>query len=283
MSVIKNFPLKNITWMKVGGTAEIFFEPESIDDLIAFLKTRDQSKKIYIIGACSNLIIDDDYIPGIFIKLSKLKKIYYDNSEIIAECGALGCSLAGFAKSVNSTGFEFMLGIPGTVGGGISMNAGCFKSSYGSLISKIECINLITGEKKIISDFNFEYRKSNIDEKFLITKGFFKTKLSDKKIIIENEKKILQEKHKNQPYGLTCGSTFKNPEGLSAWKLIDECGLRGFKLNGAFISQKHTNFIMNDGTAASKDVINLVKLIQKEVLTKKNILLEPEIKFISNN
>lgn len=275
-----NVKLADVTWMKVGGIADTLFEPTSYDDVSDFFSS-DIKKDIYVIGNASNLIISDEFIDAVFIRMLKYNNISLSGEYIVAESGAQNHQLSRFAMENLVAGFEFLSGIPGTVGGGVKMNAGCFGGQFSDIVAKIELFNIKTKTLKIIENWNASYRNGNIPDYELILRVWFYKKNTDTKENIKNrETEILAKKHSSQPYGITCGCTFKNPEGYAAWKLIDDAGFRGKKLNGAFVSEKHTNFFMNDGTATANDIIQLVKLVQDKVYEKFGVLLQPEIKFI---
>lgn len=275
-----NVKLADVTWMKVGGIADTLFEPTSYDDVSDFFSF-DIKKDIYVIGNASNLIISDEFIDAVFIRMLKYNNISLSGEYIVVESGAQNYQLSCFAMENLVAGFEFLSGIPGTVGGGVKMNAGCFGGQFSDIVAKIELFNIKTKTLKIIENWNASYRSGNIHDDELILRVWFYKKNTDTKENIKNrETEILTKKHSSQPYGITCGCTFKNPEGCAAWKLIDDAGFRGKKLNGAFVSEKHTNFFMNDGTATANDIIQLVKLVQDKVYERFGVLLEPEIKFI---
>lgn len=280
-----NVNLSDITWMKVGGIADTLFEPNSSDDIVNFfLSEFNIEKDTYIIGNASNLIISDEFIDAVFIRTLKCNSIYLSGEYIVAESGVQNSRLSYFARENLVAGFEFLVGIPGTVGGGVKMNAGCFGRQFSDIVAQIDIFDIKTKSLKVVKDWNASYRNGNILNNELILKVWFHKKIFDSKENIKNnETEILTKKHAAQPYGITCGCTFKNPEGCAAWKLIDEIGFRGKKFNGAFISEKHANFFMNDGTATASDLIHLMKLVQDEVYKKFGILLEPEVKFIPSN
>lgn len=280
--ITHNVKLSEVTWMKVGGIADTLFEPLSSDDIIDFFSSEFCNKKdIYIIGNASNLIISDEFIDAIFIRTLKYNNIYLSDDYIVAESGAQNNQLSHFARENSVTEFEFLSGIPGTVGGGVKMNAGCFGGQFSDIVAKIEVFDIKTKSLKIIENWKASYRDGNIPDNELILRVWFYKRNFDLKENIKNrELEILTKKRSAQPYGITCGCTFKNPEGYAAWKLIDDAGFRGKKINGAFVSEKHANFFMNDGTATASDIIQLMKLVQNKVYEKFGILLEPEVKFI---
>lgn len=281
----KKFSTNNISRINIGGKIKVLFVPESFEELESFLQTLTDNERVIIFGACSNLLITPFYIDAIGIKLSKLSHISLqhkgDNDFIIAESGAFCESLAKFAKLNNFEGFEFLNGIPGSVGGSIFMNAGCFGSDFSKILLQIDILNLKTKTVEQIKDFsNFGYRTSNLNEDNIILRGYFKTQKSNIEKIIEIEKSIMAQKWKNQPKIMTCGSTFKNPVNDSAWKLIKESMPENFCIGGFSISNLHANFLINNGNGTFKDFVQLISIIKKNVLLKFGTLLELEIKIV---
>ena len=281
----KNFLTNNISRINIGGKIKVLFVPESFEELESFLQTLTDNERVIVFGACSNILITPFYIDAIGIKLSKLSRISLqhknNNGLIIAEGGAFCESLAKFAKLNNCEGFEFLNGIPGSIGGGIFMNAGCFGSDFAKILFQIDVLNLKTKTVEQIKDFsNFRYRTSNLDENYIILRGYFKTRRSNIEKITEIEKSIMAQKWKSQPKMMTCGSTFKNPVNNSAWKLIKESMPENFRIGGFSISNLHANFLINNGNGTFKDFIQLISIIKKNVLLKFGILLELEIKIV---
>lgn len=287
-TLIQNFDLSKITRFRTGGTAEFYFIPKDIEDLKNLLKFNDNKLPVHIIGFGSNLLIRDGVLNGITIRLqnqnfSTIKLIDYTT----IKCGAFASNnaISKFSCDNNISGLEFLSCIPGSIGGGIPTNAGCFKRELKDIIVEIRCINLDTTDEIILknSDCNFTYRSSNIPKNYIFTeiilKGGKGNKTEIEKLIIELNK----TKNASQPtLTKTAGSTFKNPPNIPAWKLIQEAGCKDLRVGGAIISPKHSNFIINDNNATSADIENLITIIQKKVYEKFNIKLETEIKIIGN-
>ena len=289
----KNFELSRLSWLRVGGPASVFFQPEDEEDLSFFLSNLDSSIPIFVIGACSNLIIRDGGIPGIVIKLGKnFSKIKYNKNDI--SVGA-GCRDSYFAQICAKDGFDFsfLRTIPGNIGGAVKMNAGC----YGSYISDhFLSLTLIKRDGSKIymnaGDLKFGYRISSIPDDAVITNIKLRKNSNDPLIIEKKMIEALDNRNLTQPIkDLSCGSTFRNPIGrsslgnnldndhsLKAWKLIDDAGLRGYKIGGAMISNKHTNFLINTGKATAKDLEDLGELVIKKVKKNSGIELIWEIK-----
>ena len=224
-----NYLLNKNSWFGIGGCANIFFQPNNKEELILFLKNIN-FKNFIIIGSGSNILFKDSDFDGVVIKLGKeFCKIEEINSQIVAGAGALKSRVSEFAKNNEYSNFEFLSSIPGTVGGGVSMNAGCFGSEMSDIVSQISVIDL-SGEEKIITlkNIGFDYRKTELLNSYIIIEVLFKKTKKIQSSVIENKINLLKKKkNENQPSGIrTGGSTFKNPIGSSkkAWELIREAG-----------------------------------------------------------
>ena len=275
--------LAKFTWFGVGGNAEILFMAEDIKSLSTFLKDKPQELNLLIIGAGSNLLIRDKGFKGIVLLTKKINKIYIDKNYIItAEAGAIDADVARFARNNIRGGLEFLLGIPGTIGGGIRMNSGAFGSEFKDVLIDVKAMSL-SGRFKIFTnkELGMKYRGIEIDEQWIFCSARFKT-FKDEKINIENKmKRIIALRKEAQPTGVkTGGSTFKNPVGNKAWKLIDQAGCRGFRIGGAMISEKHCNFIINSKNSTAEDIENLGQYVIDKVKQTSGIELLWEIKRI---
>ena len=285
---LKNFDLSKITRFRTGGIAEFYFIPDDIDDLKNLIRYNNSKLPIYIIGFGSNLLIRDGVLNGITIRLqnpnfSKIELI--DNTTI--KCGAFASnnSISKFACDNNIGGLEFLSCIPGSIGGGIPTNAGCFKRELKDIIVEIKCIDLNTSDEIILknADCNFTYRSSNIPKNYIFTEIILKGINGNKDEIKKTMFELNKTKNASQPtLTKTAGSTFKNTDGIPAWKLIQDSGCKDLKCGGAIISPKHSNFIINENNATSQDIEDLITTIQKKVYEKFNIKLETEIKIIGN-
>lgn len=280
-----NKPLSKYNWFKTGGTADILFEPKDKNDLIHFLKNKPKNIPIFILGGGSNLLIRDGGIRGIVILLkNNFTKISLDqNKNINVECGLLNSKFFAFCKKNLIGGYEFLGTIPGTIGGSIRMNAGCYNNEIKDKLISIETIDL-DGNTKIYlnQECNFEYRKNNLPENLIFVSAIFNGNQTNTKEEIEKSFQEKTTKRKNsQPIGKkTGGCTFKNPETTPAWKLIKEVGMQNKEINGAKMSEKHANFMINTGKATSTDLENLGELIRKKVKKNTGIDLEWEIKIV---
>ena len=279
-SISLNQNLAKYTWFNVGGNAEILFIPDDIKELFDFLKSKSEKYEIFTIGAGSNILIRDKGISGITLITKNLKKISIDNLGIItAEAGAIDADVARFARDHERTGLEFLLGIPGTIGGGIRMNSGAFGSEFKDVLIDVKAINNL-GEIKTftLKDLQMGYRKIGLGREWIFYEARFKTLKDTKENISTKMKNIIRLRKEAQPIAVkTGGSTFKNPPNQKAWKLIDEAGCRGLQNGDAMISQKHCNFIINLKKSTSQQIEELAKIVQEKVFKKSGIQLDWEI------
>ena len=279
-SISLNQNLAKYTWFNVGGNAEILFIPYDIKELFDFLKSKSEKYEIFTIGAGSNILIRDKGISGITLITKNLKKISIDNLGIItAEAGAIDADVARFARDHEKTGLEFLLGIPGTIGGGIRMNSGAFGSEFKDVLIDVKAINNL-GEIKTFThkDLQMGYRKIELGREWIFYEARFKTLRDTKENISTKMKNIIRLRKEAQPIAVkTGGSTFKNPPNKKAWKLIDEAGCRGLQNGDAMISQKHCNFIINLKKSSSQQIEELAKIVQEKVFKKSGIKLDWEI------
>ncbi len=282
--VYQNVELKNFNSWKVGGKAENFLICDDIDKLVSFIKTKKIKFPITYIGLGSNLLIRDGGVKGTIVVMhGGLNKINRDKNFIYAEAGVSCSKLSKFAAKEGFAESAFFAGIPGTIGGALAMNAGCYGSETWEYVQKVLMINL-NGDQIIRkkSDFKINYRQvENIkkNESFLAAWLLFPD--GDKEIAEKNIKELLAHRKNTQPLNWpTAGSTFRNPKDNFAAKLIEDCGLKGYKIGDAQVSEKHANFIINLGNANALDIEKIIIHIQKIVLDKKNIELKREIKII---
>jgi len=280
----KNISLSNFTTWRIGGPAEWIAQPKDIQE-IKYLINWINKKKLpcNIIGAGSNLLINDKGIKGLSLCMRNLKGIKIDKNSGIIEVlsGEMLPTLARKAAASGLRGLEWAIGIPGTIGGAVVMNAGAQEHCISNYLESITTLSL-TGEYKIIKgkDLDFGYRYSLLqNEKLIVVSAQLKLKLGHAEKIRQITNDNLNHRLKTQPYkAQTCGSVFRNPEPLKAAKLIEELGLKGFSFGGAEISEKHANFIVNANKASSRDVRELIKYVQKRVFNSYGILLETEVK-----
>ena len=289
---MKNFSercnLSSYTTIKVGGVAEYFAEPKSIKEFSSLLKWAHlNEQRCQIIGAGSNLLINNIFIKGLVICTKKMKSLKIDPHSGIVEAEA-GVMLPVLSYSLAKNGLqggEWAVGIPGTLGGAIYMNAGTSNLSLAKNLISVKVINNKTQEKLEIEkkEINFDYRFSSFQSNNL---AIISAKLNfepngNLEKLIRTTKKNLKLKTETQPYHLpSFGSVFKNPENIYAAKLIEDMGLKGFRVGGAEISTMHSNFIINNSSASSKDIYQLITVIQQKVLQNKGIYLQPEVRMI---
>ena len=278
--------LSNYSWFNLGGPADILFKPNSIEDIIFFLKKL-KPQKLTIIGAGSNTLIRDGGIKGITTKLSSAFSYIKLDSENIIEVGAatLDKKVADFAMEHSLAGLEFLACIPGSIGGAVRMNTGCYGDDISKILHSIRVIDMQGNPKEILSkDIKFFYRGSNIEEDLLITSVKLTGRDCLKKKIEEKQKAMVERKKNSQPNQIkTCGSTFKNLKNKKAWELIKESNCENFKVGNAKISEKHCNFFINNGYATSEDLEKLINKVKETVYQKTKINLELEIKIIGYN
>ena len=286
-SLSENVKLSNFSWFNLGGNAEYFFKAKNKDQLIAFLKEAKKIKsKITLLGAGSNTLIRDNGVKGFVIKLGKdfsfIKKI----SDNVLEVGAatLDRFVANFAKDNNLKGLEFLSCIPGSIGGAVIMNSGCYDNDISKVLISITAINKndLTEIELKKEDIKFLYRGTNLKDDLIIVSAKLKGSKGKREEIEKFQSNLIEKKKISQPSQIkTCGSTFKNTSfGKKAWMLIKEAGCDKFEEGDAKISQKHCNFFVNNGNAKSSDIENLIKKVKKKVYEKTGINLELEIKII---
>ena len=280
--------LSKYSWFNLGGPAEIFFRPDSIDQLTSFLRfVEKKEKKINIIGAGSNTLIREGGVEGITIKLSS--KFSYtkllEKDTVQAGGATLQRTLSDFATKNSLAGFEFLSCIPGSVGGGIKMNSGCYDEEISKIIFSLEVMDQDGNIKELQKNqIKFFYRGCDLEDNLIILSAKFKGHLSEKKDIENRKIQLIQRKKESQPSQVkTCGSTFKNSNAKKAWELIKESNCEKMSVGKARISEKHCNFFINEGNATSKDIEKLINKVKKQVFEKTRINLELEIKIIGKN
>ena len=282
-----DYDLKRKNWFNIGGKAKIFFKAENLKELVNLLKRLDNTEKIFVLGAGSNILISDNKFDGVVIKLSKnFNNISLLGEDIIIAGSAVSDkSLSDFALNNSLSGFEFLSCIPGTVGGGIRMNAGCFGKEFKDILISVQAIDKSGRVTTIPSrEIKFEYRKNNIPEDYIFLSASFRGIKSNYKDIENKINKLKFEKEKNQPTKIkTSGSTFKNPISQSdkkVWQLIKESVPLNQSFGDACISEKHCNFFVNKGNAKFNDMKKLINHVSEKVLKKTGISLEKEIKIL---
>ena len=286
-NLIIDHDIKKKNWFNIGGKTKLFFKADTLNDLISFIKRINKEEKIFVLGAGSNTLFTDGGYDGVVIKLSKnfnnISKL--SDEVIIAGSSVTDKRLSEFAMENNLTGFEFLSCIPGTVGGGIKMNAGCFQNEFKDIIISVQALNR---DGQIItipsSKIEFDYRKNNLSKDLIFLSASFKGKKGNKDDI-----KLLMEKYKfqkeiTQPTKIkTSGSTFKNPikqTNKKVWELIKDSVSLDTSFGDAAISEKHCNFFINKGNASFNEMKNLIKFVSKKVYENTGIKIETEIEIV---
>ena len=280
-------PMSRHTSWKTGGNADYYYIASDINDLAKFISKLPTSTPITWIGFGSNLLVRDGGVPGVVVSvvglLNELKKI--NETDIFIGAGVSCVKVAHFSAKHGLEGIEFLAGIPGTIGGALAMNAGAYGGEIWSYIKEVETINR-KGKREIFekNKFDINYRSVSISENEWFIACKMKLEISTRTVVNDRIKKMLSERADGQPLGkLSCGSVFRNPTNHHAAKLIELCGLKGKKVGGAVISDKHSNFIINTGNATSLDIEQLIEFIQACVYEKYNIKLIPELRIIGKS
>ncbi len=279
-----NYKLSTLNWFKVGGLAKVLFKPKNKEDLIKFFEESSVTLPIVVLGAGSNVIIRDNGVNGVVIKLgnkfSEISMTKEGHLSVGAAC--LNYNLAKFCLINSIAGFEFLSGIPGSIGGGVAMNAGAYNWQFQDIVLNIEAINF-KGRVFYFSnkDIGFSYRANNLASDLVITNVVFKCQKGDYFLIRQKMLEIKEHRERTQPINeKTAGSVFKNPKGQKAWKLIDHAGLRGYRIGGAMVSDIHCNFIINSSNATATDIEKLGEYIKAKVKYNSGIDLQWEIRRI---
>lgn len=283
----KNVKLSSYSWFNLGGNADYFFKANDKNHLKEFLQEADSKNlKVTILGAGSNTLFRDNGVRGAVVKLGKefsfIKKI--DENTLEVGAATLDRKVANYAKDNSLKNLEFLSCIPGSIGGAVIMNSGCYDNDISKIIISINVLD----KKKMIEkeikkeNINFFYRGTDLSSDLIILSAKLRCSLGKKIEIEEKQNDLIERKKLSQPSQVkTCGSTFKNiSEDKKAWKLIKDSGCSNFREGDAVISQKHCNFFVNNGSAKSKDIENLMKKVQKRVHEKTGINLELEIKVV---
>lgn len=274
-------PMSRHTTFKTGGKADFLVVPQNKAEMIELLKL-DVEKTI--IGNGSNLLVRDGGIRGLVIKTTSLKNYVIEDDIIIAEAGMSLSKLSNIAKENALTGLEFACGIPGTLGGAVMMNASAYGGETSNVVIETEYADL-KGNVYKTKEHDFGYRKSMFTgSEYTILESKLKLEHGNKEEIENKMKELMKSRNEKQPVNMpSAGSTFKRPEGYFAGKLIEDAGLKGYKIGGAEVSTLHAGFIINDGNATSEDILNLIKHIQNKVKNEFGVELEPEVKIIGSN
>ena len=285
--LVFNYDLKKTNWFNIGGKTKVYFKPESLNELISFLKEFGKTEKLFILGAGSNILVNDGIFNGVVIKLGKnFSNIsLLPNKTIVAGSATSDKNLSSFALENNISGLEFLSCIPGTVGGGLRMNSGCFKKEFKDILVSVQAVDRMGKVLTIpVSKIKFSYRGNDLDKDLIFLSASFKGEFKEKRKIQEYMKIIKNKKDYTQPTKIkTGGSTFKNPikqTDQKVWKLIKKSVSLDTKFGDAEISKKHCNFFVNNNKATFEDMKKLIEFVKENVKLKTGINIETEIEII---
>jgi UDP-N-acetylmuramate dehydrogenase len=275
--------LGRLTWFRVGGPAEVLFAPADTEDLSAFLKGRPKDVPLTVIGLGSNMLVRDGGVPGVTIRLGKAFGTFTTEGTAV-RCGAgiADASVATAARDASIAGLEFLTGIPGTIGGALRMNAGAYGREIKNVFVSATALDE-SGTVRVLNagDMGFSYRHTEVDERWIFVGAELKGEPGDKEKIGARIREIRTEREESQPTkSRTGGSTFANPPGQKAWALISDAGCRGLMIGGAQVSKKHTNFLINTGSATAADLENLGEQVRRKVMDFSGVDLRWEIRRI---
>lgn len=275
-----NIKASSLSSYKTGGNISVVIYPENLNDvldILNFLKT--ENLNFFICGRATNILVSDEGFDGVFIKTDRIKNLHFNDIFLEAECGCVLDDLVSLSISRGLKGLERLSWIPGSVGGAIRMNAGAFGSEIFDKLEYFDAINLsnLKFERIYKRDINYGYRYVQNIEKYFIVSGFFVLERSEISFLEKIRKDIIKKRIDKQPLEYpSAGSVFKRPKNDYASRLIEFCGLKGKKIGGAMVSEKHAGFIVNIGNATSSDIYKLINLIKEEVYKKTGINLELE-------
>jgi UDP-N-acetylmuramate dehydrogenase len=276
-------PLAPFTWFRVGGPAEALVRPADADDLAALLAGLPLDIPVHMIGACSNLIIRDGGLPGVTIKLARgFSAITVDADGVTAGAAALDVTVSEHAAAAGLTGLEFLSGIPGTIGGAMTMNAGAYGGEAAQVVDWVEVVTRSGEQRRMAaSDLAFAYRHARLPHGAVVTRARLRALPGAPVAIAARMNEIRTTREATQPIrARTGGSTFRNPPNMKAWELIDAAGCRGLTRGGAMVSQKHCNFLINTGNATAADIEGLGEEVRRRVFAASGVNLDWEIRRI---
>ena len=274
-------PLKDLVWFRAGGPAEVLFRPADAQDLATFLAAKNADTRVTVIGVGSNLLIRDGGIPGVVVRLpGSMGKVGVDGTRLTAGAAALDPHVAKAAADAGIAGLEFLRGIPGTVGGALRMNAGCYGREIKDILVEATAID---GRGNIVkltqTEMGFTYRHTTAPDDLIFVSAVFEGVKDDPASVRARMDKLMADREASQPVKTkTGGSTFKNPPGHKAWQLIDQAGCRGLMRGPAQVSPLHCNFLINTGDATAADIEGLGEEVRARVKAKSGVMLEWEIK-----
>ena len=282
-SLRADVPLAPFTWLRVGGAAEALFMPKDEADLAHFLSATPDDIPVQILGVASNTLVRDGGVKGVVIRLGPaFGNVSTDGVRVIAGAAALDKTVAKKAATAGIAGLEFYAGVPGTIGGALRMNAGCYGSETKDILQNVVALDR-TGRRQVMSleDMHYSYRHCGAAKDLIFTEAVFEGTPDAPPAISSRMDEITAKREGSQPIReKTGGSTFKNPEGHSSWKLIDKAGCRGFRVGGAQMSEQHCNFMINADGATAEDLETLGETVRARVLETQGVNLHWEIRRI---
>lgn len=285
-SLKANVPLAPYSWLRVGGPADVFFMPKDEADLALFLSSIDSVIPVTVLGVASNTLVRDGGIEGIVIRLGPAFGTVETNGlRLTAGAAALDARVAKAASQAGIEGLEFYAGVPGTIGGALRMNAGCYGAETRDVLIEVIAIDR-RGRRVVLSntDMKYSYRHSGVSSDLIFTSATFEGATDTPDAIQARMDEITQKRETSQPIrSKTGGSTFKNPDGHSAWRVIDAAGMRGFRVGGAQMSEQHCNFMINADNATAADLETLGETVRAKVLETQGISLDWEVRRIGRS
>ena len=281
-----NAPIGPLTWFRVGGPAEVLFRPTDAEDLAAFLRALPNEVPVTVIGVGSNLLVRDGGIPGVTIRLGRgFAEITADGDAVRAGAGALDLNVALAAVEAGIAGLEFLSGVPGTIGGGLRMNAGAYGGEIKDVLVEAHAVDRSGAVHRLTAaEMGLSYRRCGVDTDWIFVSALLRGRRGEPTEIARKMAEIKAAREASQPIrARTGGSTFANPPGQEAWRLIDEAGCRGLARGAAMVSEKHTNFLINTGSASAADIEGLGEEVRRRVHAQFGVLLDWEIRRVGRH
>jgi UDP-N-acetylmuramate dehydrogenase len=273
-------------WFRLGGTVDVLFKPQDLDDLQYFLRNKPNGLSCMVLGVGSNILVRDRGIRGVVIRLGRgFNYAHHEGQELTVGASTLDLNVAMYCMENSLSGLEFLAGIPGTIGGALAMNAGAYGSDISKCLISAKAIDMNSGEIRTFhpDEIGYGYRHKRLGNNWIFVEAKLHVNAGEQQVIKTEIEGIQQARGSTQPIkSRTSGSTFKNPEGQSAWRLIDAAGLRGFRIGGAMVSDQHCNFFINDNNATAEDMENLINIVRQRVFAHSGVMLQPEIKIVGD-
>lgn len=284
ISILEQEPMQKHTTFRIGGAAKYFAMPKNVDEIMTLIRyCQEQELPYCVLGNGSNVLFTDNGYEGMIIRIgSAMSEIRVDGTSVYAQAGAILARVASLVYEAGLTGMEFAAGIPGSIGGAIVMNAGAYGGEMKDIVSYVEVLSTNGSFRRYTGDeMEFSYRHSIIDADKIVVGVGLTLEHGDKTAILDRMNELAEARRSKQPLEYpSAGSTFKRPQGYFAAKLIDDSGLRGYRVGGAMVSEKHCGFVVNVGQASSADVQAVMQHVQDVVKEKYGVVLEPEVRII---